>query len=282
MEKSGRGGSMSSHDAEETTVSNGVRLGHAVRRAIDDIHMLAAQDELMVGDRLPSERDLAQELMVSRSTIRAALAAMREQGEIMTSPRRGGTIIATDIARIASRDRIEINAKSTRLIERPSGSAAGVPSMLASQGLECVTEVLDARICECPESVGRAFGFRGAVPLIRVERVRTVQGKPLSYEQTYVNQRDYPDFLNLDLTRSISQLLQGECGAVVHTVQEMIQVVPGFGRCATYLGLQTGAPVLCAVSRALGADGRVVVLSHDMFSATAVKLTTSKTVRDPA
>ena len=210
-------------------------MGRVVRRAIDDIHILAVQNELVVGDRLPSERELAQELMVSRSTIRAALAQMRNQGEIVTGPGREGSVIAADIAHMPSQERIEVNAKSARLIERPSGSADGVPSMLASQGLVCETTMLDVRICECHEGICRAFGFRGAAPLARVERRRTVLGEPLSFEQTYVNQRAYPHFLSLDLTQSISQLLQVECGAQVTAVQEMIRVVPAFGRCARCL-----------------------------------------------
>lgn len=254
-------------------------VGRVVRRAIDDIHILAVQNELVVGDRLPSERELAQELMVSRSTIRAALAQMRDQGEIVTRPGREGSVIAADIAHMPSQERIEVNAKSTRLIERPSGSADGVPSMLASQGLVCETTVLDARICDCPEGICRAFGFRGAAPLARVERRRTVLGEPLSFEQTYVDPRAYPHFLSLDLTQSISQLLQVNCGAKVTTVQEVIQVVPAFGRCAKFLGLEPGMPVLYAVSRAVGGDGHTVVLSHDMFPAKRVRLTTSRSLQ---
>lgn len=254
------------------------RLGSTVRRAIEDIYVLAAQDELIIGDRLPSERELAQELMVSRSTIRAALAYLRERGEIITGHGREGTILAKDIAHVSAQERIDVKTKSTRLIERPSGSADGVPSMLASQGLECRTVVLDARVCECPEGIGRAFGFRGSAPLIRIERRRTVLDEPLSYEQTYVNQRIYPHFLDYDLTQSISQLLRVRCGAKVATVQEMIQVVPAFGRCAKLLSLKSGTPVLYAVSRAVGEDGRTVVLSHDMFPANRVRLTTSRSL----
>lgn len=264
--------------AVSNSVDTSCRLGRAVRRTIEDIYVLAAQDELVVGDRLPSERELAQELMVSRSTIRAALAYMRERGEIVTGHGREGTVLARDIADASAQEHIEVNTKSARLIERPSGSADGVPSMLASQGLECKTVVLDARVCECPEGIGRAFGFRGSAPLIRIERQRAVLDEPLSYEQTYVDQRIYPNFLDCDMTESISQLLQVRYGAKVATVQEMIQVVPAFGRCAKLLGLESGTPVLYAVSRAVGEDGRTIVLSHDMFPANKVRLTTSRSL----
>ena len=32
--------------------------------------------------------------------------------------------------------------------------------------------------------------------LARIERIRTIGDEPISYEQTYINQRDYPSFLD--------------------------------------------------------------------------------------
>lgn len=51
-----------------------------------------------------------------------------------------------------------------------------------------------------------------------------------------------------------------------------------FGRCAKLLSLKSGTPVLYAVSRAVEEDGRTVVLSHDMFPANRVRLTTSRSL----
>ena len=95
----------------------------AVRRAICDIHLLAEQKELSIGDKLPSERALAETLFASRATIRAALNLMRAQGEIKTFPGRGGTVIIKDIASRAQVSRIDIVTKSAGLIDRYSGSA---------------------------------------------------------------------------------------------------------------------------------------------------------------
>ena len=52
-------------------------LGPVVCQAIDDIHALVEHGALRAG-RLPSERELAVRLGVSRSTVHAALAHMRE------------------------------------------------------------------------------------------------------------------------------------------------------------------------------------------------------------
>ena len=141
--------------------------------------------------------------------------------------------------------------------------------MLASQGLECETTVLQADVRECPENICLGFGLSIGSQLIRIELTRTIDLEPISY-----NQRDCPSFLELDLTRSIYQLLRTVCSADIHTVEESIEVVPGMGRCIRHLKLQTGAPLLRVFSRALDSAGHPVVLSQDTYPANKVRLTT--------
>lgn len=249
-----------------------------VGRAIHDIHLLANVDELAVGDHLPPERALAERLQVSRSTIRAALDVMRARGEISTRRGRGGTVIVADIAHAALPSRVTVNAKSTRIIDRTSASTSGLPHMLASQGMSCVTHVLDAQIQHCDERICQLFHVPTLQPLIRVERVRVVDGTPISYEQTYLDPRGYPDFLDFDLTRSIYQLLQFNHGTVIHAVEETIETIPGFGRPARALRLPSGTPLLYVCSCATDALGATVVVSDDVYPAAHVRLTTSRTL----
>ena len=200
------------NDCEGDMADGGTTTGRAlsatVSRAIHDIRLLANVDELRVGDRLPAERALAERLQVSRSTVRAALKAMRERGEIVTRGGRAGTVIAADIAHTVLPSRIDVNAKSARVIDRTSASTSGLPHMLASQGKSCVTTVLDARMQRCDERICTMFHCASSQPLIRVERARAIGNVPISYEQTYLDPRGYPDFLDFDMTASIYQLLQ--------------------------------------------------------------------------
>ncbi|PAU69608.1 GntR family transcriptional regulator [Bifidobacterium italicum] len=251
----------------------------AVSRAIHDIHLLANVDELGVGDHLPAERALAERLQVSLSTVRAALGVMRARGEISTRRGRAGTVITTDIARHALPSRVTVNAKSARIIDRTSASTSGLPHMLASQGMACVTTVLDAHVQHCDERICQMFHVPASQPLIRVERVRSVDGAPISYEQTYLDPRGYPDFLDFDLTRSIYQLLQFNHGTVIHAVEETIEMIPGFGRPARALRLPSGTPLLYVCSRAADALGNTVVASDDIYPAAHVRLTTARTLR---
>jgi GntR family transcriptional repressor for pyruvate dehydrogenase complex len=62
------------------------QLGSAVRMGI-----------FRAGDRLPSERDLAERLNVSRATVREAISALRAAGLVSTSRGRGGGTKANDV-----------------------------------------------------------------------------------------------------------------------------------------------------------------------------------------
>ncbi|NEG70540.1 GntR family transcriptional regulator [Bifidobacterium choloepi] len=250
----------------------------AAARAVHDIHVLADVDGLGIGSRLPSERELAERLHVSRSTVRLALDIMRAHGEIVTRAGRAGTVIASDIAHHAAPSRIDINAKSARIIDRRTASTSGIPHMLASQGMDCATTVIDAAVRECPPEICRAFQVPALQQLICVERVRSVDGQPFSHERTYLHPHDYPDFLECDLTQSIYQTLQFQYGTVLRAVDETIEMVPAFGSIARQLRVPSGTPLLAACSRATDTLGHTVVVSIDAYVAAQVRLTTSRTL----
>ena len=72
------------------SAESGVAIGPAAeeirRQLLDQI----SRGQLHPGERLGAERDLAQGLGVSRSTVRQALAALEEAGVVRRVPGRGG------------------------------------------------------------------------------------------------------------------------------------------------------------------------------------------------
>lgn len=74
---------------------------HSVKRRrlhediVQQFHALIRQGKLKHGDRLPSERDLAEQFKVSRSSVREAIRSLELQG-LVVSRRGSGTFINTD------------------------------------------------------------------------------------------------------------------------------------------------------------------------------------------
>ena len=288
-------------------------LGPVVCQAIDDIHALVEHGALRAG-RLPSERELAVRLGVSRSTVHAALAHMREEGQVeVRRGRNGGAYVLDSGSSWDAAGRMEIESRSSRLIDRQAGTATSFASMMASLGIAHETRVIHAAREVCSDDICRQFwaearetseehegnearatcwpegaehSSAGAQPtsceadgiartceLFRIERVRSAQGSTVSFEQTYLDPRRFPRFLKLDLTQSITDLLCEVCGVTISRAEETVEVVAARGKCARYLGIEESYPVLRVLSRLFDDAGAVAVASCDSYNPNLVRLT---------
>lgn len=287
-------------------------LGPVVCQAIDDIHALVEHGALRAG-RLPSERELAVRLGVGRSTVHAALAHMRDEGQVeVRRGRNGGAYVLDSGSSWDAAGRMEIESRSSRLIDRQAGTATSFASMMASLGIAHETRVIHAAREVCPDDICRQFwteeqeknegcaacgpegaesSSTGAQPtsceadgtvrtceLFRIERVRSARGSAVSFEQTYLDPRRFPQFLKLDLTQSITDLLCEVCGVTISRAQETVEVVAAHGKCARYLGIEEGYPVLRVLSRLFDDAGRVAVASCDSYNPNLVRLTVTSGV----
>ena len=68
--------------------------------AVEQIAEKVRSGELHEGERLPSERDLAQRLEVGRSSVREAIAALQVHGVIETRPGSGSFVAADAVERV--------------------------------------------------------------------------------------------------------------------------------------------------------------------------------------
>ena len=287
-------------------------LGPVVCQAIDDIHALVDHGALRAG-RLPSERELAVRLGVSRSTVHAALAHMREEGKVeVRRGRNGGAYVLDSGSSWDAAGRMEIESRSSRLIDRQAGTATSFASMMASLGIEHETRVIHAAREVCPDDICRQFwaeeqeknegcvacgpegtdhssigaqsanceadGTVRTRELFRIERVRSARGSAVSFEQTYLDPRRFPRFLKLDLTQSITDLLCEVCGVTISRAEETVEVVAAHGKCARYLGIEEGYPVLRVLSRLFDDARRVAVASCDSYNPNLVRLTVTSGV----
>ena len=85
----------------------------AADQAIDQIEQLLLDGVLSSGDRLPSERDLAAELDISRPVLRQALKELENRG-LLVIRHGGGTFVADLIGQVFSRPVAELIARHPR------------------------------------------------------------------------------------------------------------------------------------------------------------------------
>src|SRR3954471_2360224 len=94
------------------------------------------------GDGLGPERELAERLGVSRSTIRAALADLERGGVVRRARGRGGGIFVAE-----------------RKVERALTSLAGLPAYLRRQGFQSDARVLSTATVAADADTAAALGM---------------------------------------------------------------------------------------------------------------------------
>src|SRR3954465_82111 len=121
---------------------------------------LAARDRLLAdlprpGARVGAERELAERLGVSRSTIRAALADLERGGAIRRGRGRGGGIFVAE-----------------RKVERDLTSLAGLPAYRRRQGFESDARVLSTGTIEADGETAAELALSAGALVLEVVRVR--------------------------------------------------------------------------------------------------------------
>ena len=83
---------MAASTARMTPFAEPVRTPRTFEAAIEEILAAIARSRLRSGDRLPTEGDLAQQLAISKPTLRQALRVLERSGVLAVRPGKGGGI----------------------------------------------------------------------------------------------------------------------------------------------------------------------------------------------
>ncbi len=203
--------------------------------------------ELAPGDRLPAERALAEGYGVSRMTVRQALQTLESRGLLRrVIGRNGGAFVAEP------------------KLERALGTS--LSAQLAEQGRAAGARVLSA------SDDGDA---------VEIVRVRLADGEPFALERSRFPSDRFCGLLQLDLTRSLYELLAEHFEAApVRAVERLEPVLADAGE-AVALGIDVGAPLMLVDRVAYDEAGLVVETARDVFRGDRTRIVawTSELVR---
>jgi GntR family transcriptional regulator len=171
------------------------QVAERFRRAI-------ARGRLVPGERLPPELELAEEMDVSRGTVREAMRSLVEEGYLRRLP--GAGTFVTE--RTLVRNNLERNFGVTHLIET-FGLEAGTLER------EHTTEPADA-------ATAAALGLAAGDPVQVLRRVRTADGDPVVYSVDFWRDDLLPAGA-LDDVQSIYHALRDHGVAVHHGIAKL-------------------------------------------------------------
>lgn len=178
------------------------RSGSTKRQAVRR-ELLAMLDGLDVGDALPSERRLAEELGVSRPTLRQAIDGLVAEG-LLDRRHGSGTYVAEP--------RIAVSLTMTSFTED-----------MIRRGMKPGGRVLSFRTETAGARIGRRLALSPAEEVFTIRRLRLADGATMAIETLYLPRALMPGLRRHDLEgRSFYDLLRAD-GVVIASGTETIE-----------------------------------------------------------
>jgi GntR family transcriptional regulator len=154
-----------------------------VRRHV--LHLVEAQ--LRPHDKLPTERELAGELAVSRLTIRRVLDNLERERRVYRVQGAGTFVREPHVAKS-----LELTSFTEDMRQR---------------GMVPGSRLLTAERAPAGARISQELTLSPGDPVIHLARVRTADGEPICLEHSYIPEALAPGLLDLDLEGSLYELL---------------------------------------------------------------------------
>jgi GntR family transcriptional regulator len=213
-----------------------------------------AAGNVVSGDRLPSERELAALLGVSRMTLRQSLEGLERRGVISrVVGRDGGAFIAEP----------QVECDLTGL--------PGFSEQIRRANLRPGSIVLRTGETTADARVAAALELAASSPVWEIIRVRLANRVPLAIERSYFPARLFPRMLERDLAGSLYAVL-ADYGFRPHTGVEYLEPVVAEEIDARYLSISPGDPLTQIERTASSVAGVPVEYSRDLIRPDRVRI----------
>lgn len=188
---------------------------------------------------IPSEPEMCRRYGVSRTVVRQALHALKDEGLIRRERGRGTFVAATKIA-------------PTFLQQ-----AYGFYQEMQQQGIPTYSQVLESKRVPAPARVASALEIPLNEPVVQLTRLRYLGNAPAVYVVNYLPARLCPGLEQEDLrNRSLYAHLAERHGIFLAAGHRTLEAVPASTELARYLGVTSGSPLLLLESVSRDTAGR--------------------------
>ncbi|TCO58060.1 GntR family transcriptional regulator [Actinocrispum wychmicini] len=202
-------------------------------------HLLDLLSALPAGSPIPTERSLAAEFDVSRTTVRQALAELTVEGRLLRVQGKG-TFAAEP--KVAQRLHLSSYTEDMR-----------------AQGREPSSRLLEVSELPVEAELARLLGIRAGAKILRLHRLRFADGEPMALETTHLPLGRFRGLRRyITSGGSLYQVLRERFGVELGHAEETIETGLAGPQEAELLGADVGMPMLLLSRHSFGTDGRPV------------------------
>jgi GntR family transcriptional regulator len=225
-------------------------------------HLLALIEARAVGQAIPSERHLAEQLGTSRRTLRAVVSELMADGWLVREHGRG------------------VFVGAPRTTQRIVAGTAGRTKVPPAPG-HWTNRVLDHAVVPAGTAIGARLRIAPAVPVLRIARRRMVDGVPLALETIHVPHALVPGLDAADVEAgSFYALLRTRYGIVPTDADQEHEARSAGDREAAVLGIPVGAPILTLERLTRDQHGRPVEYTRAAYRGDRYRVVTRLALAD--
>lgn len=210
-------------------------LAQALRRAV-------IEDVITAGDVLPGERDLAEAIDISRTSVRKAIASLVADGVLI---RRHG-------ARTAVAERVE----------KPLSALTSFSDDMRSRGIEPGMIWISREVAAASPAEIMALNLSVGARVCRLKRVRTGDGQPMAIEHAVLPIDILAD--PWEVTGSLYEVLARHGALPVRALQRLRAAIAS-AEDGALLQLEPGAPLLVAERRCFTREGTAIEFTRTLY-----------------
>lgn len=207
-----------------------------------------------LGVQIPTETELAQQMNISRPTVRQALTKLTSQG-YLERVKGKGTFVT-----------------QPKLLHESTSMISSYRQESQKQGLQIHTKVIKLEIIKAGDFIAEKLKLSSAAKKVVVlTRIRSVDhynnGKPVVYTSVYVPYDLFPRMVEIDFSQVSFYDVMEEEGFVVKQAKRELEAMIPEEEIANQLKISRFEPVIYITSIGQLLDGKVVEYSESMYPA---------------